>query len=39
MDCENWLSAVPSLLTTMNDGLATIQFQSLSVNPDEPLGI
>ena len=38
MDCENWLSAVPSLLTTMNDGLATIQFQSLSVNPDDPLG-
>ena len=38
VDCENWLSAVPSLLTTMNDGLATIQFQSLSVNPDEPLG-
>ena len=23
VDCENWLSAVPSLLTTMNDGLAT----------------
>ena len=38
VDCENWLSAVPSLLTTMNDGLATIQFQSLSVNPDDPLG-
>ena len=27
---SSWLSAVPQLLTTLNDGLATIQFQSLS---------
>jgi hypothetical protein len=35
-DCERWLKAVPHLLTTMNDGLATIQFQSLSIHPDDP---
>ena len=35
-DCENWLSAVPTELTTLNDGLATIQFQSLSANPEDP---
>ena len=32
-DCKSWLSAVPSTLTSLNDGLATIQFQSLSLNP------
>jgi len=35
-DCERWLKAVPHLLTTMNDGLATIQFQSVSLHPDDP---
>lgn len=35
-DCHNWLSSVPSQLTTLNDGLATIQFQSLSLNPNKP---
>ena len=35
-DCLNWLSDVPEELITLNDGLATIQFQSLSVNPEEP---
>jgi hypothetical protein len=34
-DCHNWLSAVPSKLSTLNDGLATIQFQSLSLNPNK----
>ncbi len=37
-DCLNWLERVPSELTTLNDGLATIQFQSLSANPDDPTG-
>ena len=27
---------MPHLLTTMNDGLATIQFQSVSLHPDDP---
>ena len=35
-DCLGWLKAVPSELTTLNDGLATIQFQSLSANPADP---
>jgi len=35
-DCLNWLKAVPTELTTINDGLATIQFQSLSSNPEDP---
>jgi hypothetical protein len=37
-DCLGWLSRVPTRLTTLNDGLATIQFQSLSVNPSDPTG-
>jgi hypothetical protein len=32
-DCQNWLSAVPTHTFNMNQGLATLQFQSLSVNP------
>jgi hypothetical protein len=35
-DCLHWLKQVPGELTTVNDGLATIQFQSLSTNPDDP---
>jgi hypothetical protein len=31
--CKELLSRVPTLLTPINDGLATLQFQSLSVNP------
>lgn len=37
-DCQMWLQAIPTLLITMNDGLATIQFQSLSINSFDPLG-
>ena len=37
-DCLGWLRRVPTRLTTLNDGLATIQFQSLSVNPSDPTG-
>jgi len=32
-DCQQWLSAIPTSLTAINGGLATLQFQSLSVNP------
>jgi hypothetical protein len=35
-DCQNWLKAIPTQIFSLNDGLATIQFQSLSVNPQHP---
>jgi hypothetical protein len=31
--CQNLTKAIPTKLTTLNDGLSTLQFQSLSVNP------
>jgi hypothetical protein len=31
-DCTSWLSAVPTTISTMNNGLGTLQFQSLSEN-------
>ena len=34
--CQQLLSAVPNAVTTVNDGLNDIQFQSLSVNPKQP---
>ncbi len=36
-DCQMWLSAIPTRIDSLNDGLATLQFQSVSVNPNEPL--
>jgi hypothetical protein len=36
--CERLLSAVPTLLTSLNTGLDTLQFQSLSFNPHNPGG-
>jgi hypothetical protein len=36
-DCKAWLSRVPKRLVTLNAGLATLQFQSLAVNPQDPL--
>lgn len=33
-DCQNWLSAIPTQIYNMNKGLATLQFQSLSVSPN-----
>ncbi len=33
--CKQLLSAVPGELTSLNDGLQTLQFQSLSVNPND----
>lgn len=31
-NCQQWLSAVPQKITSLNDGLATVQFQSLSTD-------
>jgi hypothetical protein len=30
--CQNWLKKVPATITSMNAGLETLQYQSLSVN-------
>jgi hypothetical protein len=35
-DCEMLLSAIPGDIAPLNDGLDTLQFQSLSVNPKNP---
>jgi hypothetical protein len=35
--CQQLLSRVPSILYSMNIGLSTLQFQSLSVAPDNPV--
>ena len=32
IDCQHWLSKVPATITSMNAGLETLQYQSLSVN-------
>jgi len=34
--CQQLLSRVPTTLTSVNKGLTTLQFQSLSVNPSDP---
>ncbi len=34
--CQRLLSAVPTTLTSLNSGLNTLQFQSLSINPKKP---
>jgi hypothetical protein len=36
-DCQMWLAAIPTRIESLNRGLATIQFQSVSVNPQNPL--
>ena len=36
-DCQNWLKAVPTQIFSLNAGLATVQFQSIAVNPQQPL--
>ncbi len=35
-DCQHWLSAIPTQIFSLNAGLATLQFQSLTVNPQAP---
>ncbi len=32
-DCLSWLKVIPKTIDNLNDGLATLQFQSVSVNP------
>ena len=36
-DCLSWLSKVPTTISTMNRGLGTLQYQSLSENVQNPL--
>ena len=36
-NCQHFLSKIPTKLTTLNDGLGTLQFQSLSVDPNNPM--
>jgi hypothetical protein len=35
-DCQAWLKAIPVQILTLNDGLRTLQFQSVSFNPNDP---
>ena len=35
-DCQHWLSAIPTSITSLNSGLATLQYQSLSYDPSHP---
>ncbi|GCE07260.1 hypothetical protein KDAU_45890 [Dictyobacter aurantiacus] len=35
-DCQIWLKAIPTRIFSLNQGLATIQFQSLTFNPQDP---
>jgi hypothetical protein len=37
-DCQRLLSGIPQTITPINSGLNDIQFQSLSVNPNNPTG-
>jgi len=34
--CQQMLKAVPSVLTSLNQGLSTLTFQSVSINPFDP---
>jgi hypothetical protein len=36
-DCKAWLKRVPTRLEPINAGLATLQFQSIAVNPHDPV--
>jgi len=36
-DCVMWLLKIPTSITSLNDGLGTLQYQSLSLNPASPL--
>ncbi len=36
VDCQHWLAKVPTTITSLNPGLATLQYQSLSVNAQNP---
>jgi hypothetical protein len=36
-DCHQWLLKIPTSITTLNDRLETLQYQSLSLDPNAPL--
>ena len=36
-DCLAWLLKIPTSIRSLNDGLQTLQYQSLSLNPANPL--
>ena len=36
-DCTAWLSRVPTTISSLNRGLGTLQYQSLSLNVQDPL--
>lgn len=36
IDCTSWLSKVPATISSMNRGLGSLQYQSLSVNVQNP---
>jgi len=36
IDCKAWLTAVPTRITSLNDGLRTLQFQSVSLDANRP---
>jgi hypothetical protein len=36
IDCKAWLTAVPTRITSLNDGLRTLQFQSVSLDARRP---
>jgi len=36
-DCQMWLRAIPTSTASLNNGLQTLQFQSISLNPANPL--
>jgi hypothetical protein len=37
IDCNSWLSRVPTTISSMNRNLGTLQFQSVSLNVQNPL--
>jgi len=36
VDCQNWLSVIPTLISHVNAGLNTLQFQGVAVNAQDP---
>ena len=36
IDCKAWLRSIPTRITSLNDGLRTLQFQSVSLDANRP---
>lgn len=36
VDCQMWLKAIPTRIFSLNAGLATLQYQHVSINPHDP---